>query len=129
MHDPHANLSEAERNSSQFFKMQLFKDILFFNAWADDIVIGRAVVPTLVEVVEFSEAILLWLTFACVADDIVSEITFALILVTLVEFSEAKRPTRTCERETSVLKVLPERLREGRLGWIKMFLCEMSVKL
>ena len=77
MHDPHANLSEAERNSSQFFKMQLFKDILFFNAWADDDVIGRAVLLTLVKLVEFSEAILLWLTFACAADDIA---TFAKIM-------------------------------------------------
>ena len=97
MHDPHANLSEAERNSSQFFKMQLFKDIPFFDTWRDDDVIGRAVVLTLVKVVEFSEAILLWLTFACTADDIVTESAVELILVTLVEFSEVKWPTRTCE--------------------------------
>ena len=41
------------------------------------------------EVVELSEAILLWLTFACVADEIVTESEVTLILVTLVEFSAA----------------------------------------
>ena len=95
--------------------MQLFKDILFFDAWADDDVIGPAVLLTLVKLVEFSEAILLWPTFAPAADDIVTESAVELILVViLVEFLEAKRPTRTCELEPS-LKVLSERLREERL--------------
>ena len=66
------------------------KDILFFDPWAAEDVIGRAVILTLVKVVELSEAILLWLTFACVADDIVTESAVEIILVILVEFSEAE---------------------------------------
>ena len=81
------------KGTPHIFKMQLYKDILFFDTRTDDDVIGRAVVLTLVEVVELSEAILLWLTFACVADDIVTESEVTLILVTLVEFYEAKWPT------------------------------------